>query len=527
MINIIKHNSYYQITGVKKVPYILENDLSKWNPGYFRKDRIGFWYDEKMEEMRIPAGYPLKNIEQAFPYSNYIEDLNSKSYETINIGLLNYPKDYIQENSLAFMTGNAPFTFTRQESQLYIDLDTGVGKTFLMVATACYFRTKCVVFIPAIEKIGKQWLNTLDKFTTLNRNEYLYVKGSKMCKDIINGKYKGIKVFIIPRSTVLSFVRKFDDDWTMLTRLTDAMEVGIKGVDEAHMDFNTIVNIDCFTNIPKTYYMSSSPMRSDKIEKQIYKKVFRNVPRHGKELKTKEQNHIIPLMIEFKSTPSYEWLKKIKTRYGTSLAKYGDYLLAEDGAREEFIDAYTVALFMLLKFRRRSGKILVLCITIDFAKQLEKITKQMFPYLTTGLFVGSGKEKEKELDNDIVFSTVKSMGTGSEFVNHQHTINTLTYSSEVMADQISGRIRYQEGRKGIYCELINVNHKIARKHYEERLPYLTKKAKDGKVLCHQISDQDINEVMNYFKSGYRFNGEGLLTTKTGQLVLHRIRRIKK
>ena len=42
---------------------------------------------------------------------------------------------------------------------------------------------------------------------------------------------------------------------------------------------------------------------------------------------------------------------------------------------------------------------------------LQKITKELFPFLSSGLFVGSGKDKNKELDNDIIFSTTKSLTT--------------------------------------------------------------------------------------------------------------------
>lgn len=520
---IICHNSYYLITGVSKIPYEISNDLTKWNAAYFRRENVGCYYDEENCELRIPRGYPLENIQDAFPYHDVEYSDYSGNKDRVSIGLLNFPRDHIQENTLAFMTGNAPFGFTSNESQLYVDLDTGLGKTFLMVATACYYKARSCIFIPPVSKIGDQWMSTLEKFTTLTRDEYLYVKGSDMCKDIIKGKYSNVKVFVIPRSTVLAFVRKYDDDWNMLTRLVDAMNVRIKAIDEAHMDFNTIVNIDCFTDVQKTYYMSSSPSRSDKMEKMIYSKVFKNVMKHGKKLKTKEQNHIIPLILNFKSTPSVEWLKKIKTRYGTSQAKYGEYLLAEDGAREEFLDAYAFALFWLQKFRRRGGKILVLCITIEFCKELQKITKQLFPYLTSGLFVGSSKDKNKELDNDIIFSTPKSMGTGSDGaeIDLQLAINTITYSSDVMADQIPGRIRKQIDRKGIYCEIVNINHKVARKHYLEREPFLIKKAKDGKLLVHDINDNDMKLMMDYFKKKLQYNKNGLLVDKNGRILLHK------
>ena len=521
--NIICYSSYYLINHVSKIPFEISNDLTKWNAAYFRRENVGCYYDEELQELRIPKGYPLENIKSAFPYHEVIDGDDNFNKDKISIGLLNFPRDHIQENSLAFMTGNAPYGFTKNETQLYVDLDTGLGKTFLMVATACYYRARCAIFIPAVSKIGDQWISSLEKFTTLSRDEYLYVKGSDMCKDIIKGKYKKVKVFVIPRSTVLAFVRKYDDDWNMVTRLVDAMNVRIKGIDEAHMDFNTIVNIDCFTHVQKTYYMSSSPSRSDKVEKMIYNKVFKNVMKHGKKLKTKEQNHIIPLILNFKSTPSHEWLKKIKTRYGTSQAKYGEYLLAEDGARDEFLDAFSFAMYFLLKFRRRGGKILVLCITIEFAEELMKITNQFFPYLSTGLFVGSGKDKNKELNNDVIFSTPKSMGTGSDGaeIDLQFIINTITYSSDVMADQIPGRIRKQIERKGIYCELVNINHKVARKHYMEREPYLKKKAKDGKLLVHTITDDDLKMLETYFRKGQKYDKNGLLLNKNGKIILHR------
>lgn len=521
MSEITAYASYYLINNVNHIPRDLEDELSKWDPIYFRREYIGLYYDEDNKELRIPRGYPETSLQNIFPehmisHSNEVYD-----HDKINIGLTSPPRNYKQEHILAFMLGHQPYQFTRPYSQIYVDLDTGEGKTFCGIATMCFYQCRGVIFIPAISKIGDQWIESIDKFTTLKRNEYLYVKGSEMCKKIIKGEYENVKIFVVPRSTILSFVRKYDNDWSMVDRLVRAMNVGVKIVDEAHMDFNTIVNIDCFTNVSKTYYMSSSPSRSEKQERLIYKKIFKDVPQHGKRLKTKEQNHIVPLIMFFKSSPSQEWLKAIKTRYGPSLAKYGEYLLAEDGARDEFLDAYIYALFMLLQFRRRAGKILVICITVEFAKELQQITKQIFPYLSSGLFVGSGKDKNKELDNDIIFSTTKSMGTGSEIQNHQLTINTITYASEIIADQISGRIRYQENRKGIYCELVNINHRVAREHYQKREQYLIKKAKNGKLLTHTLTDEDLLIMNDFFNKKYWFDENGLKHDKNGRIVINK------
>ena len=516
------HHSYYKISDVKDVPYTLSYELSKWNPVYFRRENIGFYYDEEKKEIRVPRGYPQEVIENIWKYRTPVEYMDSKYDKDLDAQLVNAPRDYKQESILAFMLGMSPYEFTRSDKQIYVDLDTGEGKTYSGIAAMCFYGYKTLIISPNVEKVTNQWIDSILKFTTLNRNEFLHVKGAKMCADIIRGKYKHIKVFIVQRSTLLAFIRKYDNNWEMLTRLVDEMNVGLKIVDEAHMDFNTIVNIDCFTEVPKTYYMSASPSRSDKDEKRIYKRVFMNVPKHGSKLKTKEQNHIIPLILQFKSTPTYEQLKSIKTRYGTSLAKYGDYLLDPEGARDEFLDTYIFALYLLQRFRRRGGKILVIGITVDFCKELQKVTKQVFPYLSTGLFVGSkSKEKQKELNADVIFSTTQSFGTGAETDNHQLTINTLTYSSEIMANQIPGRIRKQSGRKGIYCEIVNIAHEVARKHYKDREGYLKKKAKDGVILSQLVTQDDINSMMKFFEKEYKYNENGQIVTKDGRILLHR------
>ena len=521
------YNSHYKISDVEEVPYTISYELSKWNKAYFRRDEIGYWFNKEQKELRIPRGYPLESIKNIWKYRPVEYMSSNKISRDMEISLTNAPRNYIQESVLAFMLGIQPYEFTSNNTQLYVDLPTGEGKTFAGIAAICYYQAKSLIISPNIEKVTNQWIDSINKFTTLKRNEFLHVKGAKMCADIIRGKYKDIKIFIVQRSTLLAFIRKYDDDWNMLSRLVDAMGVSIKIVDESHLDFHTIVNIDCFTDVSKTYYLSASPSRSDKDEKRIYNKVFKTVPifmnnpKNGNNIKTKEQNHIIPLILQFKSTPTYEQIRAIKTRYGTSLARYGEYLLDPKGARDEFIDAFTYALFLLLRFRRRNGKILVICVTIDFCKELAKITNSIFPYLTTGLYVGpKSKEKNKELEADIIFSTTNSLSTGGDVYNAQMVINTLTYSSEITANQVSGRIRKQDWRKGIYCEIVNIAHEVARKHYREREPHIRKKAKNGVILTQEITNEDIDNMMKFFSKGYIFNGNGQIMHDK-KFVIHR------
>ena len=123
--------------------------------------------------------------------------------------------------------------------------------------------------------------------------------------------------------------------------------------------------------------------------------------------------------------------------------------------------------------------------------------------------------------NDVIFSTKQSMGTGSEIENHQLTINTLTYTSDVMTDQLPGRIRKQEERNGIYCEIVNMAHKVAREHYMKREPNIIKKAKDGKILVHEITHGDKEYVERFFHNNYMYSRDGLLMDRDGYIIITR------
>ena len=152
METITAYSSYYKISDIDHIPRDLTDELSKWDPVYFRREYIGLYYDKKNKELRIPRGYPESSLENIFP-DRYISHSNEVyDHDKINISLTSAPRDYKQEHILAFMLGQQPYQFTRKYSQVYVDLDTGEGKTFCGIAAMCYYQCRGVIFIPAISK---------------------------------------------------------------------------------------------------------------------------------------------------------------------------------------------------------------------------------------------------------------------------------------------------------------------------------------------------------------------------------------
>ena len=65
-------------------------------------------------------------------------DRNYNKYDSINLKLKAEPRDDIQIKSLAFLTGEGKFKYTQEYSQLSLNLDTGDGKTYCVIASLCF-----------------------------------------------------------------------------------------------------------------------------------------------------------------------------------------------------------------------------------------------------------------------------------------------------------------------------------------------------------------------------------------------------
>ena len=69
----------------------------------------------------------------------------------------------------------------------------------------------------------------------------------------------------------------------------------------------------------------------------------------------------------------------------------------------------------------------------------------------------SKEEKETANEGSIIVSTPQSCGTGVDIKGLRFCINTVAYSSQVTADQVSGRLReYDSELYSIYAETLDV-----------------------------------------------------------------------
>lgn len=461
----------------------LERMLTVFDRRRFRVDPVGLVYDEEEKELRIPRGFPIKLLQSCISDDIYINQ-KSQDFDKINIELYQEPRDKDQIKVMAFLCGMGnKYSYTAKHSQLFVNLNTGKGKTYTSIASMCHFKMKTVIITPGkISKIADQWYESILKYTNKKPKDILIVKGSKICIDIIDGKYTDKEIFIINRSTISSFTKKCG--WNEFEKLIESMRVGLKIIDEEHLEFKTNVSIDCYSNVKRNIYLTSSAGRGKPEEDSIFKKVFDSVPIMGKELTTVEDNYMIMIIYKFFHTPSMTQRLDCKGRDGLSAIEYSKYLVNPNAAKYIFFTALDTAIKnIFIKYRQDNGKLLILGSTREFLQTISRFLEKNHPEYSVGMYTSdvAVKVRHLELEKDIILGTDKGLSTGADIQDLQCVINLIPYSNKILADQISGRLR-QINKQTYYIELVNAEFQEAYNQYTRRKKYLGQKAKDGKII---------------------------------------------
>lgn len=455
----------------------IERMLSIWNDIYFRFENIGFDYNEEKRELYLPRGLDLNYIEHQFQMPVDI-DYKSDPYAKASYRLKVEPRSDIQRKSISFLLGEGDFAYTKKHSQLTLNLDTGDGKTYCVIAALTFMKTKSLI-ITHTNGIKKQWHKSFLKMTDIDDKFIFNIDGSSTIKKILKLDKLPYKVYLINHQTIHSFANKHG--WEKITELFRKLEIGVKVFDEAHLNFENLMKTDLHTNTKKTFYLTANFERSEYRENKVFHLCFKNIAKYGIETKKEKRKHIIYVPVMFNSKPGLDDRAYMRGRKGFDRNRYSDYLISKP-------IFYDVLLWLLEYFQKADGKILIMMSKINATEAVRDYLTEIFKDKTVGLYNStvSDDEKEKALESDIISSTPKSMGTGTDVPGLRIAINVEPYSSTVIANQAAGRLReYSPDAYTFYIELVDQGFPDIVKMYKRRLPVFKKKCKEILELTYK------------------------------------------
>lgn len=449
----------------------LEDYLSVWNQTYFRMDPTGLHYDEEKRELRIPRGV---DIDYVAKLTRRPVDMQYKHdpADKMTLKLKTEPRDDLQRKSIAFLIGEAPFANTKAASQLTLNLDTGDGKTYCTIAALSLIGQRALI-ITHNDNIKNQWIDSLSAMTSVDKTHIVNVIGSKMMKKLTDSPDLKSKVAVINRRTLQSYAKK--EGWAAVEAWFKSMRFGVKVIDEAHLEFENVIKTDLFSNVYKTIYLTANFERSGHRENRLFAVCFKNIAKYGISTRAEKRRHIIYAPVRFTTHPSGEDRASMKKRMGFDRNSYSDYLIEQP-------ELYDALGWMIDFFNRMDGKVLVLATKIDATVTIADKLKKRYPEKHIGIYNSKIDEDRKLMaltEADIIVSTPKSMGTGTDVKNLRAVIMLEPYTSRVTANQTSGRLRDLGGNEHtFYAEFVDYGFPDIVRMFRSRLPIFRKKCKE-------------------------------------------------
>jgi superfamily II DNA or RNA helicase len=452
---IICYHSHLEVTNytLGECP-ALEKSLSVYDKIYFKYIPKGFIYDEVKHSLLMPSGVNSQWV--AAITGRPIEiDYDADPHEATSIRLTQMPRSDLQREAIAFLAGEGEFKNYTKYSQLVLNLDTGEGKTYAAIALICIKRMKALIIIHS-NKIKHQWHDRFKDYTDIDEKSIFEFTGSSKCEAIINNpkKFAKYKVFITTHDTLRSFGNNYG--WDQVHELFKALEVGIKIYDEAHLEFTNIVKIDCYSNTKYTYYLTATFGRSSVYEDFVFNRCFKSIPKYEQKERTEYEGkkYIHYFCFFYKSRPTIDLINSLKNKYGFDRNRYAEYQLESDPEFyphiKSILEIFTV---------QHHLKTLILMTTIDGIESMESYIHNTFPDLKITLYHSKLKDKEAKerglLGADVIISTMKSLGVGADIPGLRAVLNTESYKSKIITEQVLGRLRKPESGSSFYVELVD------------------------------------------------------------------------
>ncbi|MBR1818305.1 MAG: DEAD/DEAH box helicase family protein [Bacilli bacterium] len=475
---------------IKVYPYhkgdspTLEKRLSIYD---YRNHEYGmtlYFVDIKNECIWVPRGYSITETVKALEADDYYEIMNDGEGKPIpgrNVSINMRPgiaaKDEHQINSVTFLVEDSPESY-----QKFLNIDTGYGKTF------CDIKAISLLSYPAMIILSKsglieQWKKCFKTYTYCKDEDIFIVQGRDSMRRAINEARsgKGAKVYLCATQTCAIAAEEGE-----LQEFTEACDIGVKTIDEAHEMMKATTTIDLGCDVMYNFYLTATPERSKSVEDLMYNKITKTFKRFGAYTgDLMKYTHVKNVHINTRPSP---WHQRIaRTRNGFSGVIYEKYIFKNDRKTVFF---YLIIKYIALQLLERDPEAKILVI-FSMTDSINKISDLFWKNdkISCGKYIsGNGSDKtskekkEKALRKSIILSTIKSSGAGLDIPNLRTIINFVPFKSPVLLHQLFGRLRYIPGKALFYFNIVDDGYEdIVRQNFH-RQRFFKQKSRDIKEL---------------------------------------------
>lgn len=369
--------------------------------------------------------------------------------------------------------------------RVFINLQTGRGKTLVTIELIGHQKKKAIIFCYST-KVLDQWGETLKEFTDIDPKRILRVHSLSMVLSIANGTtdVSNYDIFLMTPMLATMFAEKYD--WETFAEFIKNLHVGIKVYDEAHRNIRTMILIDAFTSIEKTYYLSADFAQATNEKEKLFYRIFWDVPVINPVVDDIDLDYVNVCCVDYNSQPSTNEIINVHTKRGFSNFNYMRY----EYSKEYIFNALDAIIDAITKHNVECYKILILTSMIEHVDLLYDYLKKYENDYSIGKYYGPMNDKEKQnnlIYSEMLISTYSSFGVGVDARNIQYVIS-MDQVDRITDNQAAGRARPIKGRKAYYFMINDMGFDHCVKASKKRISYL-KSSKANSVFMMHLGDE--------------------------------------
>ena len=398
-------------------------------------------YDEKTLTLFVPR-YDFDSFCQllnAHEIAFKVEHVSLQVGHDVDIRLKPHvrDRDERQTQTIAYLT-------TCPDSLRGVSLMPGSGKTYCAIKTSSILGKRTMVCVAGLID---QWKRSVLEFTTLTEDEIYVIQGSASMTKLLLQIDKTLfpKIILCSLGTVRNYALSKDtyENYPPFTSLCDHLGVGVKVVDEAHLNFWATMMIDLQTNAAVNIALTATFDRTDAQEKRFFDAHYPRLMRFGEN----EFDRYVDIYSYRYSLGGAVPAKAYRTINGYNHSKFEEYLMRRSPNKLEYLFAtvYSPAIFSHYVNRRKPGqKLLVLCARIEMCRWLrDRLIKELPKSDNFNVDVYNSENPDDSVlsDNDIIISTPGSAGTGTDIKDLLMVLMTIATGSDNTNKQTLGRLR--------------------------------------------------------------------------------------
>lgn len=377
-----------------------------------------------------------------------------------------------------------------KENIWFVNLQTGLGKTILATYVASKFNYKTWVMCFSSD-ILTQWENTFMKYTTIDPDRMLRVRGREITKILAGDIDPDDYDVYISTPLALDLYLKKRGDYSRLYDIFEKLGIGFLIYDEAHRNVANIVRFNACLNLKYSIYLSADYGQGNETKDYQFKKVFENVHllTPADEVR-KSLKYTKVVAVEFMTDPTRVEQDSIFDGYGYDAGFY----MAYEFGKGQIVNIIKHIIKKYVDINNKYHRTLILFNNIIHCDIMTYILKKEFPEMDIGAYHSKVnpviKETVKETA-DIIVSTYSSFGTGLDTEDIKFVIST-DNCNKVIDNQAAGRSRaLKDGSDSLYLILVDMGFNYNKRKLKKRLGYLKEtKSKNDKIYRYEYNFDD-------------------------------------